>query len=68
MTAPVHTPWYELPIPYGWFCVGYSDEVAPGDVLPLKYFDSHLVMYRTASGAVNVAEAFCPHLGAHLGH
>ena len=28
----------------------------------------HLVGWRDAAGAVHVQDAFCPHLGAHLGH
>lgn len=27
-----------------------------------------LVLYRTASGEARAVEAFCPHLGAHIGH
>lgn len=59
---------YDLPIPYGWYCVGVSKELAVGDVKPLKYFDQDLVMFRTESGEASVLDAFCPHLGAHLGH
>ncbi len=56
------------PYPRGWFCVGYSDELAAGDVKPLKYFGKDLVLYRTTSGEAVLLDAFCPHLGAHLGH
>jgi len=59
---------YDLPIPFGWFCLGVSKDLAAGDVEPLKYFGEDLVMYRTESGEVVVTDAFCPHLGAHLGH
>jgi 3-ketosteroid 9alpha-monooxygenase subunit A len=59
---------YTPPIPNGWFQVGYSDELAPGQVLPLRYFDRELVLYRTASGEPKLLDAFCPHLGAHLGY
>ncbi|MEM8606702.1 MAG: Rieske 2Fe-2S domain-containing protein [Myxococcota bacterium] len=55
-------------LPSGWFQIGYSDEVGPGDVKPLKYFGTDLVMFRTESGELSVLDAFCPHLGAHLGH
>ena len=55
-------------IPNGWFQVGYGDELKPGDVVPMKYFDRDLVMFRTESGEAKVLDAFCPHLGAHLGH
>jgi phenylpropionate dioxygenase-like ring-hydroxylating dioxygenase large terminal subunit len=56
------------PFPNGWFQVAYADELGPGQVLPLSYFGRELVAFRTAAGAVNVLDAFCPHLGAHLGY
>src|SRR5215207_7497945 len=40
----------------------------PGEAKPLYYWDRHLVGWRDAEGAVHVQDAFCPHLGAHLGH
>jgi phenylpropionate dioxygenase-like ring-hydroxylating dioxygenase large terminal subunit len=56
------------PVPFGWFFVAYADELAPGDVRPLRYFGRDLVLFRSASGAAALLDAFCPHLGAHLGH
>ncbi|MFI5299273.1 MAG: Rieske 2Fe-2S domain-containing protein [Polyangiales bacterium] len=54
--------------PRGWFQVAYSDEIAPGQSLPLKYFGKDLVIFRGESGKLTVLDAHCPHLGAHLGH
>ena len=54
--------------PNGWFQVAYSDELTPGQVLPLSYFGRELVAFRTAEGKAAVLDAFCPHLGAHLGY
>lgn len=54
--------------PTGWFMVAWSAEIAPGAVKPLKYFGQHMVAYRTEAGELNVLDAHCPHLGAHLGH
>jgi 3-ketosteroid 9alpha-monooxygenase subunit A len=59
---------YTPPIPNGWFQIAYSDEIKPGDVKPLKYFGRDLVIWRTEEGELSVLDAFCPHLGAHLGH
>lgn len=56
------------PFPTGWFAVGFADDLAPGDVRPLKYFDSDLVLFRTQGGTAVVIDAHCPHLGAHLGY
>ena len=58
----------DLPIPFGWFAVAYSNELEPGGVTPTFLFDQHQVLFRTESGDVRMLEAFCPHLGAHLGH
>jgi phenylpropionate dioxygenase-like ring-hydroxylating dioxygenase large terminal subunit len=55
-------------LPSGWFQIGYSDEIQPGSVKPLKYFCKDLVMFRAEDGELAVLDAFCPHLGAHLGH
>jgi 3-ketosteroid 9alpha-monooxygenase subunit A len=52
----------------GWFLVATSEDIAPGEVKPLDYFGQHQVMFRTQSGEVRILDAFCPHLGAHLGH
>ncbi len=57
-----------LPIPYGWFQVGFAGDVSVGTVHPLQYFGRHLVLWRDESGVAHLNDAFCPHLGAHLGH
>jgi nitrite reductase/ring-hydroxylating ferredoxin subunit len=57
-----------FPIPFGWFQVGWPGDVAPGEAKPLRYFGRHLVWWRDAEGTAHVQDAFCPHLGAHLGH
>lgn len=54
--------------PTGWFQIAWSAELAVGDVKPMRYFSTDLVAFRTASGEVNVLDAHCQHLGAHLGY
>ena len=54
--------------PRGWFVIQFSDELPPGAVKPLKYFGKDLVLFRTESGEPTILDAFCPHMGAHLGH
>jgi phenylpropionate dioxygenase-like ring-hydroxylating dioxygenase large terminal subunit len=62
------SPHFPFPrLPYGWFLVARSQEVAPGEVRSFHYFGEELVLYRTAGGAAHAVEAHCPHLGAHLG-
>jgi phenylpropionate dioxygenase-like ring-hydroxylating dioxygenase large terminal subunit len=55
-------------IPTGWFNVCYASELAAGEVKALSYFGTELVLFRDAEGHAVVLDAFCPHLGAHLGH
>ncbi|MEZ0338589.1 Rieske 2Fe-2S domain-containing protein [Mycobacterium sp. pV006] len=53
--------------PTGWFQVAWSDEIAVGDVRTMKYFDQEMVAWRAESGQLTVMNAYCEHLGAHLG-
>ncbi len=53
--------------PTGWFCVGWSDELKAQDVKKLHYFGQELVCFRGESGKVYVLDAYCLHLGGHLG-
>jgi phenylpropionate dioxygenase-like ring-hydroxylating dioxygenase large terminal subunit len=59
---------YPFPaFPNGWMAVCFSDEVGAGQVLALHRFGRDIVVWRTESGKLAVADAYCPHLGAHLG-
>ena len=58
---------YELPIPYGWYCIAIGRELDVGNVRALRYFEQDLVLFRTAAGEAVLLDAYCPHLGAHLG-
>lgn len=57
-----------LPMPYGWFQVLYSSELEAAQSKPLHFFDQELVAFRTESGLAKVVDAYCPHMGAHLGY
>ena len=57
-----------MPIPLGWFQVAWSDEVPSGTSTSAYYFGRHLAIWRDEHGAAHVWDAFCPHMGAHLGH
>lgn len=63
MTRPIP---YES-IPNGWFAVATSDEVPRAKVLERRYFGREWVLWRTEGGAIAMQDAYCPHLGAHLG-
>jgi nitrite reductase/ring-hydroxylating ferredoxin subunit len=60
-------PRFPFPVPNGWFIVAGAAEVGPGQLRPLHYFGRDLILYRTESGAPRVTDAYCAHLGAHLG-
>jgi phenylpropionate dioxygenase-like ring-hydroxylating dioxygenase large terminal subunit len=57
-------PW---PIPYGWFSVAWSHELIGCAVQPYRAFGRDLVLWRDEEGGAHLHDAFCPHLGAHLG-
>jgi nitrite reductase/ring-hydroxylating ferredoxin subunit len=58
---------FPFPIPNGWFIVALSGDIDPGQVRSLHYFGRDIVVFRTEAGEPRVVDAYCPHLGAHLG-
>lgn len=54
--------------PTGWFPIGWSADIEVGEVKPIHYFGREMVMFRTESGELTVLDAYCQHLGAHMGH
>jgi 3-ketosteroid 9alpha-monooxygenase subunit A len=52
--------------PTGWFQVAWSADLEVGDVKPLHYLGTDLVMFRDLDGVVRVLDAYCQHLGADL--
>ncbi|MBD0020748.1 Rieske 2Fe-2S domain-containing protein [Gordonia pseudamarae] len=54
--------------PTGWFQVAWSPEIGVGAVHTMKYFGREMVAWRSASGRISVFDAYCEHLGAHLGY
>jgi len=55
------------PYPKGWFCVGFSADLPAGAVERVTFAGRESVLFRTASGRLGLLDAYCPHLGAHLG-
>jgi len=53
--------------PTGWFQIAWSDEILVGDVRKMHYFGREMVAWRAQSGRLTVMDAYCEHLGAHLG-
>ena len=54
--------------PNGWFAVALSHELAAGDVKAVSCLGHDLVLFRTENGKAGLLDAYCPHVGAHLGH
>ena len=56
------------PYPYGWYPAILSADLAVGEVKPLRYFSTDLVIWRGEDGQARMLDAYCKHLGAHLGY
>jgi 3-ketosteroid 9alpha-monooxygenase subunit A len=52
--------------PRGWFAVASSSDIGRKPV-NARYFGEDVVIFRGESGRVAMLEAYCPHMGAHLG-
>jgi len=51
----------------GWYLALYSDALPRGGVRALDYLGRSFVAFRGEDGVAAIVDAFCPHLGAHLG-
>lgn len=58
---------FPFPLPYGWFHVGYSTEIGVSELRTVRYFGRDLILWRSEDGAAHLQDAYCPHLGAHIG-
>ncbi len=56
------------PIPFGWYMLDYSADLAVGQVKPLRYFGQEIVLFRGEDGVARALDPYCRHLGAHMGH
>jgi nitrite reductase/ring-hydroxylating ferredoxin subunit len=60
-------PRFPFPVPNGWYIVAESVDLLPGEIRNLFVFGQDVVLYRGEDGAPRMVEAYCAHLGAHLG-
>lgn len=58
---------FPMPYPNSWYAVAHSEDLRPGATRRLKYLGRELVAFRGQDGKASVLDAYCPHLGAHLG-
>lgn len=59
---------FPFPMPFGWFKVALPDDVPSGRVVHRRLFGTEVILWRDPATGVVCQEAFCPHLGAHLGY
>src|SRR5689334_7302007 len=55
-----------IQLPRGWFVVADSAAVEKRPY-STRCFGEDVVLFRAQSGAVAMLEAYCPHMGTHLG-
>src|SRR5882724_6327219 len=56
----------EFTFPRGWFVVAESSQIGTTPHSD-RFFGEDVVLYRGASGQVIMLDAYCPHMGTHLG-
>ena len=61
------TPPIGLPVPSSWYCVGFSGDLATSALISRRLAGHELVLFRGLDGVAAAMDAWCPHLGAHLG-
>ena len=55
------------PYPLGWYFLCYSNELMKDDILSFDILDINIVVFRNSEYKASAVNAFCPHLGTHLG-
>ena len=55
------------PFPHGWYVLAESKDLQPNTHMARTWMGREVIVWRAEDGSVLVADAFCPHLGAHLG-
>lgn len=70
MTKPMQSSTqrrYSLPAyTNGWFQVGWSDDLKPGQLRKVRQFGEQYTLFRGKNGIASVIDDVCPHLGAHF--
>lgn len=58
----------DVGFPFGWYPFMLGRDLAVGEVKPARYFGRDLAVWRGEDGQVRMLDAYCKHLGAHMGH
>jgi len=67
LTAKVKAKMFPPPYPNGWFRICGSSDIDHGKIKSVSALGREFVVFRGKDGEAGVLDAFCPHLGAHLG-
>jgi nitrite reductase/ring-hydroxylating ferredoxin subunit len=67
MRSIARVPYYTS-FPFSWYRACASEDLPIGAVKPARYLNRDLVVWRGEDGEAHVMDAYCPHLGAHLGY
>lgn len=52
--------------PKGWYCIAEAEDIKADALTPVSYLGEQFIVYRDKNGAIQAADAYCPHMGAHL--
>lgn len=55
------------PFPEGWFFVCHASQLAHDALFTRLFLGQEIIAFRNEQGEARVFDAYCPHLGAHLG-
>ncbi len=55
------------PFPEGWYFVASRDEIRKRGLIEKVWLGQEIVAWCDDAGTICVADAFCPHMGSHLG-
>ncbi len=60
---------YTLPdFSVGWYVLATLDEIKVRQILSRTFAGEDLVVFKTESGRIVAMDAYCKHMGSHLGH
>ncbi len=62
---PVFNNWEVVAV--GWYFAGRSSEVRKGQARAVNLCGQELVLWRDSRGRLSCLDAYCPHMGTHLG-
>ena len=55
------------PFPEGWYLIGTRKDIERRKLIEKTWMGEEIVVWGDKEGRICVAEAFCPHLGSHMG-